>query len=198
MFNFLSCCYKKEESKTSPESEQEKDEQTKLLKTFSQSNKYLKLSQQECELKQPNEEKLESESEYPKDKNLIIRDSWLIRSNEQNVQFSKKGLIELYNSLDNSEGLQKFYEKNNLILYCSKLGTQLTKDFHLGKSFYKMSKQEIYKTDDGKVIELDHKDKLTIEDIKNYVRRTFLIFLNKNKNTLNILDVQSRSQIEMG
>jgi len=174
MFNFLCYCNKTEESKTCHESEQEKEEQRKLLKTFSQSNKYLKLSQQQGELKQPNEEKLESRIEYPKDEDIIFKESWLIRSNEQNIQFSKKGLIELYNSLDKSEGLQKFYEKNNLILYCSKLGSQLTKDFYLGKSFYKMSKQEIYKTDDGKVIELDDKDKFTIEDIKNYVRKFFL------------------------
>ena len=175
MFNFLCCCSEKQSHNNLNQSEDEIEENKNLVKMFNSSNKYLKtfpcrtdtksstLIEME-EIKQPFETKQKD----------FLTDSWLKRPSESNIDFSQKGLIHHYNQLEKTKGLDKFYEKNNLTLFYTKNGNE--SEIGLSKSFYKMSKKEIYTSKEGKFLNLKDEDKITLNDLQNYVRLEIYLF----------------------
>lgn len=166
MFNFLYCCPTNDNHEVT-ENEYEKEENKKLLKIFSNSSKYLKTQPEHSETQNKSSTILDEEDSHST--KIILKEPWLIREGENNLQFSKKGLIELYDRLDNLSGVEKFYDKNNLTLYYNKNGSEFSKNSYLGKSVYKMEKKELYKNKDGTFMELNQNDKISYEDIKNFV-----------------------------
>ena len=138
------------------------------VKIFSYSNKQLETRANRIEARsQLVNEMNKMEEVVAMKQRTLLNDSWLIRSTESNIEFSKKGLINHYKSLEQTDGLEKFYEKNNLLLFYTKSGS--TSHVSLGKSFYKMSKKEIYTSKEGKFYDLKDEDKIKLNDIKNFV-----------------------------
>jgi len=138
------------------------------VKIFSYSDKQLETKPNIIEAPSlPMNEIREMEESIAVKPKIFLSHSWLLRKTESKIEFSKMGLINHYKSMEHTIGLKKFYHKNNLLIYYTKDSN--TSDGSLGKSFYKMSKKEIYTSKEGKILDLRDEDKIKLNDIKNFV-----------------------------
>lgn len=70
----------------------------------------------------------------------------LIRPDEaEKINFTRRGIIKFTEELLNITDFNKFYDKNNLILYCKKSGSPVSADFMMGKCEYKIEKTQFPK-----------------------------------------------------
>jgi len=62
--------------------------------------------------------------------------------NEEGLVFTQTGLVKYMEKWDQEEGFQLLYEKGNLILHYKKSGSNLSKNFYVGKCQYKIKKDD--------------------------------------------------------
>ena len=68
----------------------------------------------------------------------------MIRIDEkENLQFSKRGIIKFSEYLLNLEDFNKFYEKDDLKLSYRKAGSNISKDFMVGRAEFKLKKSDL-------------------------------------------------------
>lgn len=62
--------------------------------------------------------------------------------NEEGLIFTQTGLVKYMEKWDQEEGFELLYEKGNLILHYKKSGSNLSKNFYVGKCQYKIKKDD--------------------------------------------------------
>ena len=78
------------------------------------------------------------------DEVILVPDDRFILNEEKEcpqLKFTKRGIINFFNQMDKIETFETFHDKNNTKLQYDKKGSFLNKNFYLGKSEYKMSKE---------------------------------------------------------
>jgi hypothetical protein len=100
----------------------------------------------------------------------------LIRKEEEKINFTKKGIIDLSLELLNpSLEFNKFYDKENMKLYTKLNGSLVSDQFVLGKCEYKLYKKNI-------------KEGVTVKNLIDYVN------LIKFRCTIQLLDLTGINQ----
>jgi hypothetical protein len=92
---------------------------------------------------------LEHSIYFQKNKHDLIHNKELFAPNlirideKENLQFTKKGIIEYSEYLLNLDDFCKFYDKEGLKLAYRKAGSNISKDFMVGRAEYKLKKSDL-------------------------------------------------------
>jgi hypothetical protein len=78
----------------------------------------------------------------------LVPDEKLIRPDEKeesNLKFTKKGIADFFEYLQNLHGFEPLHTKENLIMHCRRSGSPFSKNFYLGRLQYKIDKSKLNK-----------------------------------------------------